>query len=95
MMTTMRSRPSEGNVPTPCANCAPVRNKITPNTAEPFGVLFALGAAVLVCGLHSKTPFPVQPMKAIGAVASVQAVQTAVVTPAAALRRSAAWARCY
>src|SRR5690606_37649207 len=34
-------------------------------------------------GLHYRTPFPVQPMKAIGAVASIQAVQTAVVTPAA------------
>ncbi len=50
---------------------------------DPFGVLFAFGAAMLVCGLYYKTPFPVQPMKAIGAVAALQAVQTTVVTPAA------------
>jgi MFS superfamily sulfate permease-like transporter len=50
---------------------------------DPFGVLFAFGTAMLVCGLYYKTPFPVQPMKAIGAVAALQAVQTAVVTPAA------------
>jgi MFS superfamily sulfate permease-like transporter len=50
---------------------------------DPFGVLFAFGAAMLACGLYYKTPFPVQPMKAIGAVAALQAVQTAVVTPAA------------
>ncbi|ABR91163.1 sulfate permease [Janthinobacterium sp. Marseille] len=50
---------------------------------NPFGVLFAFGMCMLVCGLYYKTPFPVQPMKAIGAVAALQAVQTAVVTPAA------------
>lgn len=50
---------------------------------DPFSVLFAFGASMLVCGLHYKTPFPVQPMKAIGAVASIQAAQTAVVTPGA------------
>ncbi len=50
---------------------------------DPFGVLFAFGMAMLVCGLVYKTPFPVQPMKAIGAMAATQAVQTAVVTPAA------------
>jgi hypothetical protein len=38
---------------------------------------------MVVCGLYYKTPFPVQPMKAIGAVAAVQAAQTAVVTPGA------------
>jgi len=50
---------------------------------DPFGVLFAFGVAMLACGLYYRTPFPVQPMKAIGAVAALQAVQTAVVTPAA------------
>lgn len=50
---------------------------------DPFGILFAFGASMLVCGLYYKTPFPVQPMKAIGTVAAVQAAQTAVVTPAA------------
>lgn len=50
---------------------------------DPFGVLFALGAAMLVSGFYRKTPFPVQPMKAAGAVAITQAAQTAVITPAA------------
>jgi MFS superfamily sulfate permease-like transporter len=50
---------------------------------DPFGVLFAFGLSMVVCGLAYRTPFPVQPMKAIGAVASIQAVQSAVVTPAA------------
>lgn len=50
---------------------------------DPFGVLFAFGVSMIACGLYYRTPFPVQPMKAIGAVASIQAVQTAVVTPAA------------
>lgn len=50
---------------------------------DPFGVLFAFGLSMIVCGAYYKTPFPVQPMKAIGAVASIQAVQTALVTPAA------------
>lgn len=50
---------------------------------HPFGVLFAFGAAMVVCGIVYKTPIPVQPMKAIGAVASIQAVQTATVTPGA------------
>jgi MFS superfamily sulfate permease-like transporter len=62
---------------------------------DPFGILFAFGVSMLVCGLWYKTPFPVQPMKAIGAVASIQAVQTALVTPAAvyiaALATGAIW----
>ena len=50
---------------------------------DPFGVLFAFGLAMVVCGAYYKTPFPVQPMKAVGAVAITQAAQTAVITPAA------------
>lgn len=50
---------------------------------DPFGILFTFGAAMVACGLYYKTPFPVQPMKAIGAVATTQAAQTAVITPAA------------
>lgn len=50
---------------------------------EPFGILFSFGAAMVICGLYYKTPFPVQPMKAIGAVATTQAAQTAVITQAA------------
>jgi xanthine/uracil permease len=47
---------------------------------DPFGVLFSLGASMLVSGFYYKTPFPVQPMKAIGAVAATQAAQTATIT---------------
>lgn len=50
---------------------------------DPFGVLFALGVAMVACGAYYRTPFPVQPMKAIGAIAITQAAQTAVVTPSA------------
>lgn len=50
---------------------------------DPFGILFSFGAAMLICGLYYRTPFPVQPMKGIGAVATTQAAQTAVITPAA------------
>lgn len=50
---------------------------------DPFGILFAFGLAMLVCGLYYKTPLPVQPMKAIGMVAAIQAAQTATVTPVA------------
>jgi MFS superfamily sulfate permease-like transporter len=49
---------------------------------DPFGVLFSFGLALLICGLYYRTPFPVQPMKAIGAVAATQAAQTATITPA-------------
>jgi MFS superfamily sulfate permease-like transporter len=50
---------------------------------DPFGILFVFGAAMVTCGLYYKTPFPVQPMKAIGAIATTQAAQTAVITQAA------------
>jgi len=50
---------------------------------DPFGILFAFGTALLVCGFYYRTPMPVQPMKAAGAVAATQAAQTAVITPAA------------
>jgi Molybdate transporter of MFS superfamily len=50
---------------------------------DPFGVLFSLGASLLVSGLYYKTPFPVQPMKAIGAAAATQAAQTATITQGA------------
>jgi MFS superfamily sulfate permease-like transporter len=49
---------------------------------DPFGILFAFGAALMICGLYYKTPIPVQPMKALGAAAVTQAAQTAVITPA-------------
>jgi MFS superfamily sulfate permease-like transporter len=50
---------------------------------DPFGVLFAFGITMVICGGYYRTPFPVQPMKAIGAIAVTQAAQTAVITPAA------------
>jgi Molybdate transporter of MFS superfamily len=50
---------------------------------DPFGILFTFGGAMVICGLYYKTPFPVQPMKAVGAVATTQAAQTAVIAQAA------------
>src|SRR6266851_9502413 len=50
---------------------------------DPFGVLLAFGTSMIAVGLFYKTPFPVQPMKAIGAVATTQAAQTASVTAGA------------
>ena len=47
---------------------------------DPFGVLLAFGIMLVACGLYYKTPFPVQPMKAIGTVATAQAVQGVVIT---------------
>lgn len=49
---------------------------------DPFGILFSFGIALIVSGLRYRTPFPVQPMKAIGAVAATQAAQTATITQA-------------
>src|SRR5262245_24183640 len=49
---------------------------------DPFGVLFAFGISMLVCGFVYRTPMPVQPMKAAGAIATTQAAQTLVLTPA-------------
>jgi predicted benzoate:H+ symporter BenE len=49
---------------------------------DPFGILLSFGIALIVSGLRYRTPFPVQPMKAIGAVAATQAAQTATITQA-------------
>jgi hypothetical protein len=49
---------------------------------DPFGVLLAFGLAMVVCGLVYRTPIPVQPMKAVGAIATTQAAQTLTITPA-------------
>ena len=48
---------------------------------DPFGVLFAFGITMVVCGVVYRTPIPVQPMKAAGAIATTQAAQTLVITP--------------
>lgn len=52
---------------------------------DPFGILFAFGVSLIVCGAYYRTPMPVQPMKAAGAVAATQAAQTATITSAAVL----------
>lgn len=57
---------------------------------DPFGILFAFGVALIICGVYYRTPMPVQPMKAAGAVAATQAAQTAVITPAAVVGASLA-----
>jgi hypothetical protein len=49
---------------------------------DPYGVLFAFGLAMVVCGFVYRTPMPVQPMKAAGAIATTQAAQTLTLTPA-------------
>jgi MFS superfamily sulfate permease-like transporter len=49
---------------------------------DPFGVLLSFGLAMIVCGFIYRTPMPVQPMKAVGAIAATQAAQTIIVTPA-------------
>jgi hypothetical protein len=50
---------------------------------EPAGMLLAFGIAFVAAGAFFRTPFPVQPMKAIGAIAVTGAAQTASVTPEA------------
>lgn len=50
---------------------------------DPYGVLLAMGIAMIASGWYFKTPFPIQPMKAIGAVATTQAAQSLVITPQA------------
>jgi predicted benzoate:H+ symporter BenE len=50
---------------------------------DPLGVLLAFGATMIAVGFYYRTPMPVQPMKAIGAVAATQASQTFLVTPQA------------
>jgi hypothetical protein len=49
---------------------------------DPLGVLLSFGLAMVVCGTIYRTPIPVQPMKAVGAIAATQAAQSIVLTPA-------------
>ncbi|OGA23307.1 MAG: sulfate transporter [Betaproteobacteria bacterium RIFCSPLOWO2_02_FULL_67_26] len=56
---------------------------ITVVGVEPAGMLLAFGIAFVAAGAYFRTPFPVQPMKAIGAIAVTGAAQTAVITPQA------------
>lgn len=48
---------------------------------NPVGILYAFGFAKIASGLFYCTPFPVQPMKASGAIATTQAAQTLTITP--------------
>jgi MFS superfamily sulfate permease-like transporter len=50
---------------------------------DPLGMLLAFGAAMIGVGAFYRTPVPVQPMKAIGAVAATQAAQVMTITPQA------------
>jgi MFS superfamily sulfate permease-like transporter len=49
---------------------------------DPCGVLLAFSLAMIVSGVFYRTPIPVQPMKAVGAIAATQAAQTLTLTPA-------------
>lgn len=47
---------------------------------DPTGLLLAFGVTLIVVGWHYRTPFPVQPMKAIGAAAVTQAAGPVALT---------------
>lgn len=49
---------------------------------DPTGILLAFGVASIVVGVRYKTPFPVQPMKAIGTAAITQTAGAVALTPA-------------
>ena len=48
---------------------------------DPTGILLAFGVTLIVVGMYYRTPFPVQPMKAIGAAAITQTVGGIAITP--------------
>lgn len=49
---------------------------------DPGGILLPFGIALIVAGVLNRTPFPVQPMKAIGAAAITQSAGAVALTPA-------------
>jgi MFS superfamily sulfate permease-like transporter len=49
---------------------------------DPAGILLPFGVALIAAGLLYRTPFPVQPMKAIGAAAVTQTAGAVALTPA-------------
>jgi MFS superfamily sulfate permease-like transporter len=53
---------------------------ITLAHVEPYGMLLGFGVAMIASGLYYRTPFPVQPMKAIGAVATTNAAHGVALT---------------
>ena len=52
---------------------------------DPSGILLAFGSTLILAGLIYRTPFPVQPMKAIGAAAVTQSGQMAVLSSSTVL----------
>ncbi|HSO06909.1 MAG TPA: putative sulfate/molybdate transporter [Pelomicrobium sp.] len=56
---------------------------ITLAGVDPTGMLVAFGLAMIFTGLWYRTPFPVQPMKAIGAAATTQVAHSVALTPGA------------
>jgi MFS superfamily sulfate permease-like transporter len=48
---------------------------------DPTGILLGFGVALIVAGLYYQTPFPVQPMKAIGTAAITQTAGAVMLTP--------------
>lgn len=59
-----------------------------------MGIFFCFGVALIACGLYYRTPFPVQPMKATGAVVATQASElmiTAQTVYCASLLTGAVW----
>ena len=50
---------------------------------DPLGILLGFGVSMIAVGGYYKTPVPVQPMKAVGAVAVTQAAQVVTITPQA------------
>jgi len=53
---------------------------ITLADVDPYGMLLGFGVAMIASGLYYRTPFPVQPMKAIGAVATTNAAHGVALT---------------
>jgi MFS superfamily sulfate permease-like transporter len=49
---------------------------------DPGSVLLPFGVALVVAGMYYRTPFPVQPMKAIGAAATLQGSAALALSPA-------------
>ena len=53
---------------------------ITLAHVDPYGMLLGFGVTMIASGLYYRTPFPVQPMKAIGAVATTNAAHGVALT---------------
>lgn len=64
---------------------------IAVSNVDPVGIFLGFGLTLCVVGAYFRTPFPVQPMKAIGAVAATQAGISAGAIYAAGLLTGAIW----